>query len=211
MTSNRNAEQPYPDGQSPDRQAGGTDMDTSSTGSEKERVQVPFRTIAHFYDPDDPSPEGSRELSDRAESAILHAVLDTRYPLKARTRSRLEISLPAADYNPGREKDIAAAIRAHFLTRAGELGRDRRLTWKIGMREFRLTVGVCIPAFSIIVLADRFPHEPVALILQNVMVIFSWVVIWQPFQALVFDRWTQSEQAKVCREIAGMDISVVAS
>lgn len=185
-------------------------MDTSSTGSEKERVQVPFRTIAHFYDPDDPSPEGSRELSDRAESAILHAVLDTRYPLKAHNRYRLEISLPATDYTSGREIDLPAAVRAHFLARADELDRNRRLTWKIGVREFRLTVGVCIPAFTIIVLADRFPHEPVALILQNVMVIFSWVVIWQPFQALVFDRWTQSEEAKVCREIAGMEIVVVA-
>jgi hypothetical protein len=186
-------------------------MDASLEETRKERIKVPFRTIAHFFDADDPTPEGNRELSDRAESAILHAVLDTTHPLDACNRYRLEICLPAADYTPNREKDIPAAIRGHFLSRADELMRNRRLTWKIGMREFRLTVGVCIPAFSIIVLADRFPHEPVALILQNVMVIFSWVVIWQPFQSLVFDRWTQSQEAKVCREIAGMEIGVVTS
>ncbi len=186
-------------------------MDISSAGSEKEIIKVPFRTIAHFYDAEDPFPEESRELSDRAESEILHAILDSKHPLDARKRYRLEISLPLADYNAGREKDLPAAIRSHFYVRADELNRNRRLTWKIGVREFRLTVGVCIPAFTIIVLADRFPHEPLALILQNVMVIFSWVVIWQPFQSLVFDRWTQSEEARVCREIAGMDISVVAT
>jgi hypothetical protein len=34
------------------------------------------------------------------------------------------------------------------------------------------------------------------------------VTIWQPFQSLVFDRWTQSETARVYGKIAGMDISV---
>ena len=38
--------------------------------------------------------------------------------------------------------------------------------------------------------------------------IFCWVTIWQPFQSLVFDRWTQNKTAKVCRKIAGMDITV---
>ncbi len=211
MHSNRNAGQTYPDGKEPYRLYGRTGMETSSAGFEKECIKVAFRTIAHFYDADDPSPEQCRELSDRAESEILHSVLDTKHPLDARKRYRLEISLPAAEYNPNREKDLSEAIRAHFLARAGDLGRNRRLTWKIGMREFRLTVGVCIPAFAIIVLADRFPHEPIALILQNVMVIFSWVVIWQPFQSLVFDRWAQSEEAKICRDIARMEISVVSS
>jgi uncharacterized membrane protein YfcA len=77
------------------------------------------------------------------------------------------------------------------------------------MREFQLTVGVCIPAFLGIIVSDRFPHEPLAVLLQNILIILSWVVIWQPFQSLVFDRWTNAEQAKVFRQIAQMDIAVL--
>ena len=47
--------------------------------------------------------------------------------------------------------------------------------------------------------------------IENVLVIFCWVTIWQPFQSIVFDRWTQSVKAKVYREIAKMDISVRAA
>ena len=44
--------------------------------------------------------------------------------------------------------------------------------------------------------------------IENVLVIFCWVTIWQPFQLLIFDRWTQSETAKVYGKIAEMRISV---
>jgi hypothetical protein len=39
-------------------------------------------------------------------------------------------------------------------------------------------------------------------------VIFCWVVIWQPFQSLVFDRWTLSKTVKIYKKISGMEISV---
>lgn len=171
-------------------------------------VQVKFRTIAHFYDPDDPTPGQDRELSDRAEDMICHAVLDMPDPLHASSKNNLEIFLPSSDLNTRRETDIPDAIRSHFLHRADEIKQEMRLTQRVGLREFQLTVGVCIPAFLGIIISDRFPHEPVALLLQNILIIMSWVVIWQPFQSLVFDRWTNSEKAKVYRQIAGMEITV---
>ena len=38
----------------------------------KNGTSVAFRTIAHFYDSDDPTPENNRELSDRAETCLLY-------------------------------------------------------------------------------------------------------------------------------------------
>lgn len=174
------------------------------------RTEIPvvFRTIAHLYDPDDPTPESGRMLSDRAEGMIAHAVLDAARPLQAGTKNRLTIEIPPGDLTPQREQDIPAAIRAHFTARAEEIRREMRLTERIGFREFRLTVAVCIPAFAGIILADRFPHEAFWVLLGNVLIVLTWVVIWQPFQSLVFDRWTSEEQAKVYREIARMDIVV---
>lgn len=176
---------------------------------EKKDVPVAFRTITHLYDPDDPSPENTRELSDRAEADISHAVLDMPHPLRAARECGLTISIPASEFTPGRGREIPDAVRSHFLIRAAELRRSSRLIRRVGIREFRLTIAVCIPAFTGIALLAPHTREPFAAIASNVLTIFSWVVIWQPFQSLVFDRWTQSVQAKVYRQIAEMEMKVI--
>jgi hypothetical protein len=172
------------------------------------RAAVPFRTIAHFYDADDPSPEERRELSGRAEEQIFHEVLDAPKGPGKSLCDQIEISLPAADLTPGRSSAIIAATRSHFRFRADEVQRDMKLTQRVGLREFRLTLAVCIPCFIGIAICSQFRGDPLAEVIGNVLVIFCWVTIWQPFQSLVFDRWTQSETAKVYRKIAEMEIRV---
>jgi len=173
------------------------------------RASVPFRTLAHFFDADDPTPEDHRELSDRAEEKIFREVLD----VGSRTGrcDQLEIALPASDLASDRQAAIPSAIRSHFRSRADEVQRDMRLTQKVGLREFRLTLAVCIPSFVGIAICSQFKGDPIVEVVENVLVIFCWVTIWQPFQSIVFDRWTQSETAKVYRKIAEMAICVKAA
>ena len=178
--------------------------------SEQKRngTSVTFRTIAHFYDPDDPTPEDNRELSDRAETEIFHEVLAVPKGDHAEMCNHLEILLPASDLTPDRTATIISAVRSHFRLRSGKLQRDMKLTQRVGLREFRLTLAVCIPSFIGIAICSQFKGNPITEVVENILVIFCWVTIWQPFQSLVFDRWTQSETAKVYRKIAEMEISV---
>ncbi|PKL69509.1 MAG: hypothetical protein CVV30_08115 [Methanomicrobiales archaeon HGW-Methanomicrobiales-1] len=172
-------------------------------------ASVTFRTIAHFYDPDDPTPENNRELSDRAEEKIFREVLDVGSQMGH--CDQIEIALPQSEMTSERQAAIPSSIRSHFRSRAGEVQRDMRLTQKVGLREFRLTLAVCIPSFIGIAICSQFKGDPLVEVIENVLVIFCWVTIWQPFQSLVFDRWTQSETAKVYRKIAEMAISVRAA
>jgi hypothetical protein len=174
----------------------------------KNGASVAFRTIAHFYDPDDPTPESNRELSDRAEKEIFHAVLAVPKGEHGDICNDIEIVLPASDLTPDRKTAIVSAIRSHFRLRAGEVQRDMKLTQMVGLREFRLTLAVCLPSFVGIAICSQFKGNPISEVVENVLVIFCWVTIWQPFQVLVFDRWTQAEIAKVYRKIAEMAISV---
>ena len=174
-------------------------------------ASVTFRTIAHFYDPDDPSPEYNRELTDRAENAILLAVLDVPDKKISPICDHIELRFPASDLTPGRQTAIVSATRSHFSNRSIEIKRSSILTVRVGLRECWLTIGVAIPSFIGIAALTRFQHLPLAIILLNVLVIFCWVVIWQPFQSLVFDRWTLAEKSKVYRIIADMDIGVLPS
>jgi hypothetical protein len=173
-------------------------------------ASVAFRTIAHFYDADDPSPEAHRELSNRAEDQIFRGVLDVPKGLHKDLPNHLEILLPEADLTPERPAAIISALRSHFLLRSGEVRRDMKLTERVGLREIRLTLAVCIPSFIGIAVCSQFKGNALAEVIENVLIIFCWVTIWQPFQSLVFDRWTQHETAKVYRKIADMEMSVQA-
>jgi hypothetical protein len=172
-------------------------------------AKVTFRTIVHFYDPDDPSPENTRELTDRAENAILLHVLDVPDKKKAPICNHIELQFPAPELTPQRQIAIISATKSHFMNRSEEIRRMQILTVRVGLREFWLTILVCVPSFTGIAALTLFPHEALSIIALNILVIFCWVVIWQPFQSLVFDRWTQAEKSKIYRQIAEMDITVL--
>jgi len=169
---------------------------------------VSFKAVAQIYDSDDPSPEAHRDLSDTAEDRIFHAILAVPNRLRATICDRLAIRVPGLA--PGDDEAVAAAVREHFSRRAGEITNDTRLTVRVGLRECRLTIAVCVPSFIGIGICSQFKGDPIVEVLENVLVIFCWVTIWQPFQSLVFDRWTQKETAAIYKKIAGMPISVAA-
>ena len=181
------------------------DNETTTSGT------VAFKSVAQIYDGDDPSPEGYRDLSDRAEDRIFHAVLAVPKGFRAGLRRDLIIRVPAQELTPGREDAIISATRSYFLRRAGEVQEDMKLTRRVGLREFRLTVAVCVPSFVGIAICSQFKGDALAEVAENVLVIFCWVTIWQPFQSLVFDRWTKSKTAQVYRKIASMEIRVRAA
>ncbi|WP_321505461.1 hypothetical protein [uncultured Methanoregula sp.] len=182
-----------------------------NSGQQNVLASVAFRSIAQFYDGDDPSPEENRQLSDSAEDRIFRTVLDVPKGYHGHAFDRLELLVPASDLSPGRADAIIAATRAHFKGRAPDFERDRRLTWRAGLREFRLTTAVCIPCFAGIAICSQFKGNAINEVVEQVLVIFCWVTIWQPFQSLVFDRWTQAVTARVYRHIAAMEISVRAA
>jgi hypothetical protein len=174
-------------------------------------ASISFRTIAHFYDADDPSPECDRELTDRAENAIVLSVLDVPDKKISPICDHIELQFPPSDLTPERQTAIVSATKSHFKNRSTEIKRSSILTVRVGLREVWLTIGVAIPSFIGIALLTKFQHIPLAVIVLNVLVIFCWVVIWQPFQSLVFDRWTLAEKSKVYSQIAAMDIRVLPS
>ena len=181
------------------------------TGHNNNSASVPFRSIAQFYDSDDPSPEADRQLCDRAEKHIMRAVLDLPKGYPGFALERLELVFPATDLTPGRVEAVISAAREHFRARAPDYERDRRLTMRVGRRESLLTIIICIPAFAGIAICSPFHGNPIAEVVGNVLIILTWVVIWQPFQSIVFDRWTQNVMARLCRHVAVMDISVWAA
>ena len=178
-------------------------------GDIAENGTVTFKSVNQFYDGDDPSPEESRDLSDRAEDRIFYAVVTAPGRSRSGIARDLTIRIPAGEFSPGRAAAITAATKSYFLHRAREVDQETKLIKRAGFREVRLTVAFCVPAFIGIGICSQFRGDPLIEIAQNVLIILSWVMIWQPFQSLVFDRWTAKERAAVYRKIAGMPIEVL--
>ena len=151
---------------------------------------VTFKSVGQIYDTEDPSPEENRDLSDRAEDRIFHTVLDVPKGVRAALCDDLVIMVPAQELTSERNNAIISAVRSHFRRRADEMQGAMKITQRVGVREFRLTIAVCIPAFIGIAICSQFHGNPLTEVIENVLVIISWVTIWQPFQVLVFDRWT---------------------
>jgi hypothetical protein len=168
---------------------------------------VTFKSVAQIYDSDDPSPGAHRDLSEKAEDRIFRTVLSASRGWRTRLCGQIEIRVP--DPAPGQGEAIVSAIREHFLRRADEMAESTALTVRVGLRECRLTAAVCAPSFIGIAICSQFKGNPFVEVAENVLVIMCWVVIWQPFQSLVFDRWTQKETAAIYKKIARMPIRVV--
>lgn len=175
----------------------------------KKDIIVPFRTIAHMYDSDDPSPEWCRELSPRAEEEIGKSVAQFLKQVPSCDQGDLIITLPSSELHDTRREELPRSIFLHFESRIQDHKRDRNLIWWAGMREFRLTIAVLIPALLGIASTSLFSKDIIALIVQNILVICCWVVVWQPFQTLVFDRWTLAVRIRIYRHITRMSIQIL--
>ena len=81
-------------------------------------ASISFRTIAHFYDSDDPSPEYDRELTDRAENAIVLSVLDVPDKKISPICDHIELQFPPSDLTPERQTAIVSATKSHFKNRS---------------------------------------------------------------------------------------------
>ncbi len=145
-------------------------------------------------------------MSDRAEDSIFRAVADLPTATRASAKDALEFLLPSSDLTQDRQIAIPLAIRSHFRSREADIRREMKLTIRAGLRELQLTAAIAIPSFIGIAYTSRFPHDLLVVIIQNILIVFSWVVIWQPFQTLVFDRWEKATKGDVYRKIAGMEI-----
>ncbi len=184
---------------------------TTDNGTKPTIGTVTFKSIGQIYDTEDPSPEENRDLSERAEERIFHTVLNVPKGVRAAVCDDLVIRVPVQELTQERSNAIISAVRSHFRRRADEMQGAMKITQRVGLRQIRLTIAVCIPAFIGIAICSQFKGNPLAEVIENVLVILAWVTIWQPFQVLVFDRWTAKETAKVYRKIAEMPINVSSS
>jgi len=155
------------------------------------RTEIRLRVASYddLFDPLDAGPDDLRRVSQDVEDYLEGALdlLPDKEPL------RIAVMMPADALDTGREPGVTSALRAGFeLRRAGlaeELDRNRRrIMGLLLVGLVPLIAGHLIP----LLLGHHRSDGPVfgdfEWLIDNVLVIASWVFVWEAVSAFAFGR-----------------------
>jgi hypothetical protein len=142
-------------------------------------IDVKIRTLEHMFDNRDPAPFRERDLDPDLAEYLRDAAEDLIGV--ARIRIVIWLEIPCA---PG---EIEQAFHAHF---EGDLERIRRGSVRRRRKgQIALLVGVVllVTLLSLGRLISKVVPDPAGAILGEGLTVASWVVLWRPFEFLLYD------------------------
>ncbi|MEI6293399.1 MAG: hypothetical protein WCP36_06930 [Methanomicrobiales archaeon] len=158
-------------------------------------VELSFKRVDQFFDPDDPSPIKSRDLSDNALFAMITAIID-REPKKP---VNYIIRFPASQVTDDIESGLPEAVKTYFIYRCEGAKRSLRVLLK--RMKYGLIYGLSISAVLIAILVylySRITDQVLADIVLGAIVIFCWVALWDPIDIFLHQYLFQKKTIAIC-------------
>ena len=116
-------------------------------------VELSFKRVDQFFDPDDPSPVKNRDLSDDALIAMITAIID-REPKKP---VDYIIRFPAPQVTEELESDLPGAVRTYFTYRCE--GARRKLRVQLKRIKYGLIYGLSLSAVLLTIGIYLYPNH----------------------------------------------------
>lgn len=158
-------------------------------------VELSFKRVDQFFEPGDPSPVQSRDLTDDALYAMITAIID-REPKKP---VHYIIRFPAPQVTDELESGLPDAVRT-FVTYRCE-GARRNLRVLLKRIQYGLLYGLSISAVLLITLLILYSNitDPIlADIIVGAIIIFCWVALWDPIDIFLHQYLFQRGTIAVC-------------
>jgi hypothetical protein len=140
-------------------------------------VELGFKRVDQFFDPDDQSPVSQRDLSAEAEDAVLYAIVD-REPKKP---VEYVIRFPAPEVTEEVETGLPLAFKTYFRYRCEGAQRHLRVIRK--RIKYGFLTGLAISAVLLLIGFYAFSWHTQDIwgaIIIGAIVIFCWVALWDP-------------------------------
>ena len=118
-------------------------------------VELGFKRVDQFFDPDDPSPVKSRDLSNDALIAMITAIID-REPKKP---VNYIIRFPALQVTEELESDLPGAVRTYFTYRCE--GARRKLRVQLKRIKYGLIYGLSLSAVLLAIGIYLYQSPPI--------------------------------------------------
>lgn len=168
-------------------------------------IELRVERLALLFDPLDPFPIPSRDLSKRAEEFII----EWAQGLPPDAPIRIIVHAPEADTQKAEAGFVDDAVQAHFASNAAvvsselrELFRTGRISLLIGL----LVLSVCILGASLI--TTSFSDTPFTQFFSEGLIILGWVANWRPLEIFLYDWWPLSRRLKLQRRLASASVEI---
>ncbi len=169
-------------------------------------IELLVDRLEYLFDPFDPFPVPTRDLSRGAEDFIVgwarelppNASIGLRLHLRDEEASKADLAA------------LKAAISRHFTYRAELVKGDQKELLAIG--RVALLIGLCVLGACILarqVLVSILPGSPVSGILGEGLVIVGWVANWRPIEIFLYDWWPISRKRRLYEKLAAAGVEIV--
>ena len=149
-------------------------------------IELRVERIASLFDPLDPFPIPSRDLSHTAEEFIVGWAREVR----GAALLRIVVHVPQSELRSSDAAILAEGIGRHFAGRAQFMQGEQDELFRNGRRALAIGLTVLAVCIAISTVAARLLGEtPIAEYLSEGVIIFGWVANWRPAEIFLYDWW----------------------
>lgn len=167
-------------------------------------IELKVESLASLFDPLDPFPLPTRDLSRTAEEFIVEWARE----LPATAPIRLVLHVPAL---AGHDvPDLQAAFTKHFAQRVKSVGGDISELFRVGRMSLAIGLAMLVAcvlgAQSAVML---FGSTPPARILSEGLIILGWVANWRPVEIFLYDWWPLARRRRLYQRLSDARIELI--
>lgn len=167
-------------------------------------IEIRVENVALLFDPLDPFPTPSRDLSKTAEDFIVEWARE----LPRRNPIRLILHVPLSDQH--NVSELQVAFSNHFSQRVRRVNSDISELFGVG----RLSLMIGLATLVACVLGGQaavmlLGSGSTARIFSEGLIIIGWVANWRPLEIFLYGWWPLARRRKLYQRLAEMPIEVL--
>jgi hypothetical protein len=162
-------------------------------------IELRVEKTAHLFDPLDPFPVPSRDLSKTAEDFIVGWARE----LPKDASIRILMHIPREEMKTTGVAELRSAFANHFNQRARSVSGDLKEMFRIG----RLSLAIGLAVLVVCVLVGQaalvlMGGGPAGRILWEGLIILGWVANWRPIEIFLYDWWPMVRRRKLYQRLS---------
>jgi hypothetical protein len=170
-------------------------------------IELRIERVAALFDPFDPFPIPSRDVSKTVEDFIVGWARE----LHGKAALQIVVHAPGTECSVESERQISDAFRRHFLYRSSCIERDLHDLFRVGRLSLLIGLGVLAGCVLISRLAYTFLGEGFfAGLLSEGILILGWVANWRPLEIFLYDWWPLIQHRRLLLRLAEARVELIA-
>ncbi|MFZ4604410.1 MAG: hypothetical protein ACOYM8_18380 [Caulobacterales bacterium] len=169
-------------------------------------IELQVDRLEYLFDPFDPFPTPTRDLSRGAEDFIVgwarelpqNAAIGLRLHLRDEEASTIDVAA------------LKGAISRHFTYKADRVNGDKKELLAIG--RVALMIGICVLGVCMVarqIVLGVMPGSSISGVVGEGLVIVGWVANWRPIEIFLYEWWPMSRRRRLYERLAIAELEIV--